>query len=45
LVPAERSYPERVVAQVLGDYVGCALFPRKHVADEVSTDATGQDGG
>ena len=36
LVPAERSHPERVVAQVLGDYVGCALSPRKHVADEVA---------
>ena len=44
-MPAERSHPERVVAQMLGDYVGCAMPPGKHVADEVGTDAMGQDGG
>ena len=44
-MPAERSHPERVGAQMLGDDVGCALPPGKHVADEVRTDAMGQDGG
>ena len=41
---AERSHPERVVAQVLGHYVGRALPPGKDVADEVRAHPTGQDG-
>jgi hypothetical protein len=32
-VPAERSHPKRVWAEVLGDDVGCVLPSREDVAD------------
>jgi hypothetical protein len=43
LVPAERSQPKRVVAEVLGDYVSRTLPSGYHVADQVRADATGHD--
>jgi len=45
LVPAERSDPERVLAEMLGNDVGCAVAPGKHVTEDVGTDASGENGG